>query len=182
LGTLRLTTNITDEETTMTMHKLLVTGTVLAGLCGALVGCGVDERDGATVTTVRHNADGTTSVSTVSMNADELAALDAQREALAALGKDGAAASLDGSCAAASMWVYDQFGQTGNRICFAGPGTDFLASYAAPGGGNWSTANRSSWSGAYGGDFQHTSGSLWVFGTWSKITGPGPGYNRLRQF
>jgi hypothetical protein len=167
----------------MTTYKPALIGTFLISLAltTAGVGCGTDSNDGASVTSVTHSADGSTLVKTVWMTSDELAALDSQREALAGLAANGVAASLDTTCAGASMWVYDDFWWVGNRICFAGPGDDFLASYAAPGGGDWSTQNKSFWAGSRSGSFTYTTGSRFVFAAWDKSNGPGSGHNKLHQ-
>ena len=140
------------------------TAVMAVSLAGGLAaGCGGESTgDGAYVTSVKHEADGTTSEKTVWLSADELATLDSQREHLAALGSSGAAPAFDGTCAGASMWIYDNSNQTGNRICFAGPASvDNLASYAAPGGGTWATKTKSCWGGAYNAWFRVASSGSW---------------------
>ena len=79
------------------------------------------------------------------------------------------------------MWIFDNYNQTGNRICFSGPGVDYMANYAAPGGGTWATANKSCWGGAYDTYFQNTFGSYYAVPAWGKSNGPGSGYSRTSQ-
>ena len=132
--------------------RLFAMTLALAG--GLVAGCGGESSDGAFVTSVTHQPDGTTSEKTSWLTSDELAKMDGERTALAALGGTGAAPSLDTGCAGASMWIFDGGSQTGNRICFAGTGTDNLASYTAPGGGNWSQKAKSFWGGVYSASFR----------------------------
>jgi hypothetical protein len=155
-------------------------GLVAVGLAVALSGvaCGGEsssdsvtatlaDADGANVTTVSHDADGKIAQTTVWMTKAEITKMSAERERLASLGNQGAAAALDTSCAGASFWIYDGYNQTGDIICFSGPAYDYTGDFYSPQGGTWYNHSKSYWAGSHAWAYfdSYSGNGHWTFGS-----------------
>jgi hypothetical protein len=127
-------------------------------------------------THVHVNADGTTVVEETTITLAQELAENAAREAARdpspqtstssnGVGSTSQAISRDGGCSLNSLWLYDQFNSTGNRICFTGTGSASLNAYTrkcTPGSQysyptcyTWSGGVMSFWPGSENGGFDY---------------------------
>ncbi|HKA87796.1 MAG TPA: hypothetical protein VKE22_09035 [Haliangiales bacterium] len=108
--------------------------------------------------------DGTSRSVTSAITRDEQAREIVDREALfGALRAAGKPIQVDGTCAASSMWMFDQTYNQGNEICFYGSGTAYLNDFVrvcARLCQTWSGAVASYWAGAMAGKFIEPSGVI----------------------
>ncbi len=145
---------------------------LLAG-CGGTLEPGVAEtHDGLSTiseTVVTFLADGTKRVIVNQLSREEAdARTEARRRYLEARQNNGvettgSGLSQDTTCGGASLWLYSGAGETANRICFYGAGTDSLDNYCQAWfhGAclvSWGGNVRSAWAGDSG-------GQLWIAGS-----------------
>lgn len=137
------------------MKRASLAGFILTGL---MIGCSNAPADDSTAADgVAFTVVGANGPTTVTLTAQQAAEQTIELERLksaAAAGvepprSDGAQPEFvrDTGCGGASLWLYDQPNQAGNRICFIDiPGVTAavdLLQYAYPGGGTWAGNERS---------------------------------------
>jgi hypothetical protein len=165
--------------------------TLLAGLLLAITACGGGESGHATEgtiyrTIVQFRPDGSSEVKTDQISkAQQQAEAATRRQSVqqnggSAIGTAEQAISVDAGCAAADLWLFDDYNQTGsNEICFFGGGSATLADYTTTYCylytcfyETWANHVRSYWAGV-------SPGSLWgyagefngyeYFNAWQKV-------------
>lgn len=146
------------------MRKAILAMVVCGGLFVTFAGCGDGPSNHKFATTiVSVQADGKMSTKVIYETKEQMAAEFQSREQWRARQKAAAADGLgiaesaigvDSGCDYRGMWLYDQGGAYGNRVCIRGAGTINLYYVYNPTYGNWSQQIRS-W---YGGD---SAGYFW---------------------
>jgi hypothetical protein len=154
----------------------------------------VDSTKLVTSTSVKVNADGTTSESVTYLTPSQMRAEVDYRNAQLERIRNGipsgsesetrqSAITLDFGCAAASMWIYDTTDTSGNRLCYTGAGTDHLGFHCHKVNidcvDNWDTAAKSFWPGSRSGNFVPYTGhgcaqqNFAVWGAFTQFSCPG---------
>jgi hypothetical protein len=140
----------------------------LAGCAGAPNDASEDEV--FTQTSVHLNPDGTKRIEQTTITLSQELALNAARARAPAaradgLGEAAQAIAWDPGCDPSGLWLYDQAGGIGNRICFDGAGVAKLdnrpARLGLATGYDWAGKVRSYWPGNEDGDFTYYVGG-WI--------------------